>query len=877
MRRAGTIALVLLALISSIYLLTVETAPSVRVRWRDAVTPERQAALEDAYLLIDGGSPMPDAPRSLAYVLLDTSRRNIEALVTNAEVLDTHDIDREAFEVVSTAARSSRRVWLAHRVPGLRHAAVRAAVILSLALIAFVGLARPLVASPPVAGLRRWIGTDDDIFDRLDGARQAGIGRGVSPRDGAAVALFKLGAAVIVVIAAGVPIIEAWKVFAVAGALLAIGFGRGRPRGRSLAVAAVVVLAVVGLKALLPRADIAEAHNAFLVLDDGEALERGLPPAVFRSWRQQFEALYPPREAPPVPNSWRDARAIPTALFAQSADAIWRRPKHTRQIDAFDFRTLAEFRGGFVNDPRYNFWEGDLSRRWLPFYVMYELTPASVGSRLVWTGQVFWEQENGRFDELVHQTTAGRVIAPEDAGRRVYAAAFPQSDQQFGMRLERSQTLRLAAWASMLLSVAGVVVVTMLMVRPAWGRHLRAFSLFAVGYVLALAFSFDGYLGGGYAPQAGGGDGMSHDWLGRTMAMLAGQGQLLEALKGGEPVYWLTPGTRYLRMLEKLVFGDSNYLLLLVIASMPAILFCLIRRFVRTPTAWMLTAVFLVMPVGNLSFPHYVSNAASGYGDAVGVALFLFALTVLLRTQAAWGGAGGATAPAAWAAGAALAAAVFLRPNFAFAVVWLGAAGLWMFWRRGETAPAVALAVGLGLALWMPFHNWYYGGAFYLISQSGATISVPLGVSDYLQALVEIAQGRLSSPAVQTVIAQVQGWLMAPGFAYRPWMQPLAWGAHAIKLAGLVAACGVVLRWAAARFSTPADLPVIGVAALLAHAPMLVVFNTDYRYAMLGWDLSLLVLIVWCARLRHAAGAPAAEPRQLLAYAPTAPERPARR
>lgn len=870
-RRAGIVALVLLAFLVGIYGLTSETAPIVRVRWGESVIPERQAVVERAHSLVDGGSPMPDAPRSIAYVLLDTSRRNIEALVMNPDVADTHDIDREAFTIASTAGRSRRRIWLADRVPGLRSLQVQAAVVLILALVAAAGLARPLMSSPPISALRRWMGTDEDLFDRFGASsRGAGTVPGRTWRHDVSSALAKFAAAVLVVLSAGVPILEGWKALLVASAILAIGFGTGPVSRRRMAVAAAVVLTVGGLKALLPRADIAEGHNAFLVLRDGEALERGLPPTIFRSWRQQFEAVYPPEPEPYIPNSWRDAGAVPTALFAESADAIWRRPKFTRQVDAIDFHTLPTFRGGFVNDPRYNFWEGDLSRRWLPFYAMYELTPASVGSRLTWTGQVFWERADGHFDELVHERRAGRLIAPEDAGRRVYAAWFPRPSLAFGVRLEPSTRLRFWGWAAMLLSIAGIFSVTSVMVRPAWGSYLRALSLFMAGYALALAFSFDGYLGGQYAPQAGGGDGMSHDAFGRTMAMLAGRGELLEALRGGEPVYWLTPGTRYLRMVEKLLFGDTNHLFALIIACIPVIVFYLIRRFIRTPMAWVMTAVFLVLPVGNLSFPHYVTNATSGYGDAAGVAFFLFGLTILLRMQVGWGGGGGSLAAAA-SAGAALAAATFIRPNFALAAVWVGIACGWVFWRRRQIVRLVALVLGLGIACWMPFHNWYYGGAFYLISRS-ASVAVPLGIGDYAHALSDVLQGRLSSPAAETVSAQIQGWLLDPGFAYRPWMQPLAWVAHAVKLAGLIAACWVVCRWIAARFATGTDLAVMAVAALLAHAPMLVIFDTDYRYAMLGWDLSLLVLIGSLFRMGRAAEAPAPAPPSLLAYAPTAPE-----
>src|SRR5205085_2174599 len=101
-----------------------------------------------------------------------------------------------------------------------------------------------------------------------------------------------------------------------------------------------------------------------------------------------------------------------------------------------------------------------------------------------------------------------------------------------------------------------------------------------------------------------------------------------------------------------------------------------------------------------------------------------------------------------WTGGAALAASMFIRPNFAIAVVWVGAAYAWVSWRRGDRRSIVALALGLGMALWMPFHNWFYGHAFYLISRSSSSVSMPLGPGDYAAALRDVLLGRLHTHGV---------------------------------------------------------------------------------------------------------------------------------
>lgn len=674
--------------------------------------------------------------------------------------------------------------------------------------------------------------------------------------------LGKAFAILLAVVAIGPPLLETWEALLLLAALLAVAAGSPILTWRRAAFAVAVVLVAAAVRGALPRADIAEAHQALLLQNDGGALERAIPPAIFRSWKAQFEARYPPSAERAQVGTWRTA-VMPKTAVARSADAIWRRSEYSRQVDRIEFRTLAEFRGGFANDPELNFWTGDLLRERMPFYVMYRLTPASAGSELAWKGQLFWERADGGFDEIVHAEPAARTITASDAGRRVYAAFFPQGTPATGeeegiyLALRPSFTLRAAGWVESLVTMIAVIAVIGLLVRVAAGPWLRAAALVFAAYGVMTAFlavSAGKYLGAQYPPQGGGDDGMVHDGWGHAMALLSGDGRVIEALQGFEPVYWFTPGTRYVRMVEKLIFGDTNHLFALVVSCLPLIIFLLLRRFMSAWRAGAVAAVVLLLPAGKLSFLQYVSNAKLGYGEAIAGACFMGALLLMFRAVPGWGGSRN---PAlVWCAGAALALSMFVRPNFAFAVVWLGAACVWALLRQRDAASIAALVCGLGLALWLPFHNWYYGDAFFLISRSGATVSVPLTPADYVSAAREAFAGRMDAPIVGTATAQLRGWLWEPGYMSREVLAPLAWTTHGIALFALA-----WTGWAAVRRTGDAAprraLRVIAVTALLAHLPMLFIFSTHFRYAMLGWDLVVLVLLISLLGHRVARSRPA--------------------
>jgi hypothetical protein len=369
------------------------------------------------------------------------------------------------------------------------------------------------------------------------------------------------------------------------------------------------------------------------------------------------------------------------------------------------------------------------------------------------------------------------------------------------------------------------------------------------------------YLGRTYPPQSGGDDGLVHDGHGRLMAMLAGRGEVAEALKGIEPVYWFTPGTRYVRMFEKLIFGDTNHLFALQLAAFPIVVFYVMRPLVGVGWAWVMTAFFMLLPAGNVSFLQYMTYARVGYGEAWGSALFLAGTALLFRTQPRWGGVDDRTSHV-WCAGAALAASMFIRPNLALAVVWLAIAYAWASWADRQLWRIAVLALGLGLALWMPFHNWVYGREFYLISKSGATLSVPLGVGDYAKATAAALTGS-HTRETDVVASQIKGWLLDPGFVGSG---VPAWAdipARIVRLISLIVTAWIALKWLAGRLVGETALGVLAMAALFAHAPLLFVFNTYYRYAVLAWDLSLLVLFVAVVRR------PMMESRTVLSTVPT--------
>jgi hypothetical protein len=659
----------------------------------------------------------------------------------------------------------------------------------------------------------------------------------------------------------GLPILQFWQILLLLAGWLTLAISELRLTRRRLVSSLALVLFILAARALLPGAAIEEGHNIFLATHKETVLKEGLPPLVFQRWRLAFEKQYPPEEYPKA--EWRD-RPL-ERLFTHSSDALWGPAKYTRQVDTIGFTNLSEFRGGFANEGRYGFFGQDpisLTRSFqadLPFFVMYEFSRPTIGSTLYWRGTVFWEKADGSFEEISHQEDTGRIIRAEDVGKKAYALHLPAPVKSrpwekgryagdpprltaLSMHLKLSLGLAAARAGSQFFSLAGILGVLILMTRIRWRTFLVAAGLITLSLVIigvTIHFSEGKYLGATYPPHGGGDDGISHEFMGRNMAREFMSGHWQEALRGGQSIYWDTPGMRYVRFVEKIIFGDTNLGYTSFLALLPWFIYLFIHSLAGFRWAMLGFLIFIFCPLGSLSFLQYIQNAKLGYAEAMGFGFFILGFTLLMRSQPRWGGDRHKTS--AFFGGVCLAGSMFLRPNLALAVPLLGLFYVLACWQSRDFKIMTAAIAGLALALWMPFHNYWYGHQFVLISQAGATISIPMRPWTYLQAVPEIISGNFQGIHIVQVASQLSGWLWTLPRLPMASLKIVAEGFMVLKLLTLA-----VTVWTAFKYLREGGpLLVLSWVALAAHLPMLFVFaSAQFRYAMMAWDLSAILTIV---------------------------------
>jgi hypothetical protein len=365
------------------------------------------------------------------------------------------------------------------------------------------------------------------------------------------------------------------------------------------------------------------------------------------------------------------------------------------------------------------------------------------------------------------------------------------------------------------------------------GTLVLPFSL--IGLTLVVVLFNDASFIGGLRPFDGGDDGLIFDGWARQMVQHLLSGDIARALEGGESVFFFTPGTRYLRALERLIFGETNLGSLSLILLLPFLCLAMFRRFL--PVRWALAAtfIFIAIPIGAVfgtSLFHYVKWAARGFGDPAGYVLFLAGFVLLVGRPH---GPDDRFAPA-WGAGLLMALAIIIRPNIApLTGILVMAAALASLWQR-QFIRVAGLGLGFVASLVMALHNWVYGGVFVLISTSGAH---PLGLlmppSAWLSAFGELLRFDFAGEHVARAVRQIGGWLTGPSESL------LAVPLQAVAVAILIWVAG----WGRGydpwlRLTAWATLAQHGVA--LAYPPYA-------RYYYLTWLLTLLVVLVWASRI----------------------------
>jgi len=658
--------------------------------------------------------------------------------------------------------------------------------------------------------------------------------------------ILKFTTLILMVAGIGLPINDAFLYFLLLIAATTLAVGRMTTHPKSWALAGIVVVAAIAVKFAADGPRIEEGHNIFLPGGANNALVTGLPNDVYREMAAELHAMSPAagRCRTSAAQCW-ERGPRPRQVYAFSFDGIYDRPAFSRRVMGIDFSDPVWQRLGFINEVEYNWYTGDgdidrgrrqrgpdaIMHPWrilMPHFVVYRFPAAYLGSQLCWKGNVMWEDTDGTFALTKHTEKTCRPIETRDIGKQIFGLAIsPQAP--LAMTLQPTTAILLTQLVHPI--SAAVVVVLLLFLLVNWQPRRLIIPLTFIGLSLLVMVANDASLIGGTRPFDGGDDGLVFDGWSRIMVQQLLAGDVIRALEGVEPVFYFTPGSRYLRAIEHLIFGETYFGYVSLLLLLPFLVLCLFRRFLGPRAALSLSLIFVALPIGVLfgsTYYLYVKHAAHGYGDSAAAILFV-AATIGLIGRSPHGPS--LNFVPGFGTGLLFALAVFVRPNLAIGTaVLLGGAGLLLLWQR-QTWRLAGLCLGFLPVFGMTLHNWYYGDVIALFSSPASlAAATKMPPSAYLSALEELFRLEFAGADLARGALQVRRMLIGP--AEFTAMIPV----HAAALA-------IVIRVSLSRIYE-VWLRLVAAATLGLYSPALF-FLYSVRYQIVAWLLTLVVFTVW--------------------------------
>ena len=551
--------------------------------------------------------------------------------------------------------------------------------------------------------------------------------------------LFKALIIALVVFSIGIPIIEPFKFIIALVSISMIFIGslskmsdKRLPPALFLLVTTIIMIALLAL----PQVKIEEGHNAYLIPEEVEHSGfQDLPPIVRKALKEEFLKLYPKDKwtLPDKLRSWRTAH-LAEGTWTFSLDGVWPTPKYSRIVNKIDFESALEFRGGYINNTHskqlgvldFRKYPYNPSRHNLPFFVMYEISPSMVGGELAYEGGVFVEAAN-EIKKLEHLGVI--KIGQDMINGRIYASSMPYLKMHFSP----SSFYQFFEFVEVFLLIVLVIIIFFSFT---YNRSNEAFIFIPlVAFVFFIDFFF--YKFSAFhliydSVMRYAGDGLVHKGYGRVMLLALKNFDVVEALKGGEGLFYYMPGFRYIKMIEGIFFGETDLGRMVTWIFFLLSIFKFFRLFFsKDMTIFLFLLVSCSFP--GLKFFHfdmqlYLHLVEKGYAEPLAFSLLTFGTLFLIDFFKSKELKKGIIANALYAA------AILLRPNLAIAAGLPLLYSAWLLCSKGEFKSFVIISLGFLLFFLLPLHNYVYGNAYVLLTTS-VGVNSKLGVGAYFQML----------------------------------------------------------------------------------------------------------------------------------------------
>ncbi len=321
--------------------------------------------------------------------------------------------------------------------------------------------------------------------------------------------------------------------------------------------------------------------------------------------------------------------------YAFSSDNFFFRNNLTRVVDDINFNSRETLRIGQINTINYNLVFDKELRRSLPFYVLYKVPEYYKGSKICGEGNIYYAFSNIDGDELINlkfeEKQKSKCLLLDKNFINFYL---------FGFSINKNDSLKISLhknfWNHLITILIIISKILFIILFYKYFFRFKKFDnkeyiIFFSAILSSIIFILlkDLNLITGLRYFRGGADGLFYESNGYEIVKNLYNFKFIEALRGGEDIFYFMPGLRYFIGFNKIIFGETNYGYVLISAFLPIFMFKFFKNIFSLNISFYLILSFMFFPIfENMGFGHfnYVGQVSRNHAETLSILLIIYSL-----------------------------------------------------------------------------------------------------------------------------------------------------------------------------------------------------------------------------------------------------------
>lgn len=387
--------------------------------------------------------------------------------------------------------------------------------------------------------------------------------------------------------------------------------------------------------------DIKEFHSTFLSFKDIEKISTFLPSKIIKDIKISYlnfdiERALKSHDGDQFQNKEKlmNYNFIDNP-FSFSADNFFLNEKLTRYVDNINFKSREKLRINQINSLKYNLAFDKDFRRELPYYVLYDIPVNYKNSFVCGTGNIYYAFspiKNNNYNKIDFTKKSNDKCISFNTGKKLIILGYSiNKEDNLKIKLHKNYFNKFLFFLNTISVIIFYIIFIkqFFIVKKISNIEVSIFLISILSTILIIILK-DHNLLTGLRYYRGSADGLMHEFQANMIVKNLMNRNFLEALMGGETVFYYMPGLRYFLAIGKIIFGDTNYLYVLSLPILPMSLFYLFKNITSEKISFYLIILFTIIPIfENMGYGHlnYVHQVMRNHAETLSITIIILIIS----------------------------------------------------------------------------------------------------------------------------------------------------------------------------------------------------------------------------------------------------------